>query len=434
MTIPIVKGIVIEKGSHFFLLLCIHIINIVDMDTVNYQTKAQIFLVYLSEQNYSARYVSLLKKECERAVGYLSSFGSLDGYLENYSKKFGLPLNISRLGASRLILSYFEDGRLPSRRHPLRYKATSYERLSATIRSYVDSYVAACGGGWSSSTSEQTRRQLSSFLLHIQVSGKDLAEVTEDVVWSYFYDSERDVALRGHGVSYTVRRFLLWVGGQPGGECLAHMLPMVPMMARVRKPFDCLTEEEDSRLLAYVLGDGCKLSLRDRAICVIARFCGLRACGIAALRMSDIDLSRRRFSIRQRKTGVPLEQSLRPVVGNAICRYVKEERPLSDAPELFLVNEREVRPLSPAAVGFVCDKAYRLAGVRRDGHRKGGHILRHRFAQCLIEGGACDAAAMRLLGHSSPSSLDVYLETDQARLRDCALSISDFAMGKEVLA
>jgi hypothetical protein len=41
---------------------------------------------------------------------------------------------------------------------------------------------------------------------------------------------------------------------------------------------------------------------------------------------------------------------------------------------------------------------------------------------------------MRLLGHVSPSSLNVYLETDERRLRECALSISDFAIGKEVLA
>jgi hypothetical protein len=41
---------------------------------------------------------------------------------------------------------------------------------------------------------------------------------------------------------------------------------------------------------------------------------------------------------------------------------------------------------------------------------------------------------MRLLGHTSPSSLEVYLESDDQRLRDCALSISGFKTGKEVLA
>jgi hypothetical protein len=75
------------------------------MDTVYYQAKAQTLLVYLSEQNYSANYMSLFKKESERAVDYLSSYGSFDGYLENYSERFGLNLNVFRLGAVRLILS-----------------------------------------------------------------------------------------------------------------------------------------------------------------------------------------------------------------------------------------------------------------------------------------------------------------------------------------
>ena len=116
-----------------------------------------------------------------------------------------------------------------------------------------------------------------------------------------------------------------------------------------------------------------------------------------------------------------------------LCVEIMRERPQCSLPELFLVDEREVRPLTPGAVGEVCRKAYRLAGVRRDDCGSGSHLLRHRFAQSLIEGGACDSAAMRLLGHTSPSSLDVYLETDLRRLRDCALSISGFVIGKEVL-
>ena len=239
---------------------------------------------------------------------------------------------------------------------------------------------------------------------------------------------------KGGGVSYEVRRFLRWLCATPGGECYRRVLVFVPTVRQARKAFDCLTEEDDTRLVHFVTDDGCGLSLRDRAIFVVARFCGLRASDIAALRMDDIDLGRSRLSVRQRKTGVALEQALRPVVAGAICHYVARERPLSDLPELFLVDERDVRPLSPGTVGMVCDKVYRLAGVRQDGHRGGSHLLRHRFAQSLTDGGACDAAAMRLPGHTSPSSLNVYLDTDLKRLRDCALSISGFDLGKEVLA
>jgi site-specific recombinase XerD len=404
------------------------------MVTFNYQAKADTLLGYLSEHGYSDHYVSLFRNECERIVDYFSEFGTLEGYLQAYGKKPGTVLLPYRERVARVILCYFENGRKPSRQHPMRRKEIGYEMLSDANRGFVDSYLAIGSSGWSPSTAKKTSRVVSSFLLHCQQSGNTLSDLTEDAVWSYFYDPDRDVVLRGVYSSSVIRRFLRWAGGQSGGAGYAHILPMVPRMKQPHKVFDCLTAEEDSRLVGYVLGDGCELSLRDRAVLVVARFCGLRACDIASLRMEDVDLEHSRLSVRQHKTGVPMEQALRPVVGNAICRYVMEERPESGLPEVFLVDEREVRPLRPGLVGDICDKAYRLAGVRENGHRHGSHLLRHRFAQALVENGASDSTAMRLLGHVSPSSLNVYLETDERRLRECALSISDFAIGKEVLA
>ena len=406
----------------------------INMVTSDYQAKADTLLGYLSENGYSDNYVSLFRTECERIVGHFSESGTLEGCLQGYGKSPGGVLPPYRERVARAILCYFENGRKPSRRHPMRRKEGAYGMLSDANRGFVDSYMAAGSAGWSPSTAKKTERAVSSFLLHCQQSGSGLPDMSEDAVWSYFYDADRDAVLRGACPGSVIRRFLRWAGGQPGGEGYAHILPMVPRMKQPHKVFDCLTAEEDGRLVEYVLGDGCGLSLRDRAVLVVARFCGLRACDIASLRMEDVDLGHSRLSVRQRKTGVPVEQALRPVVGNAICRYVMEERPASGLPELFLVDDREVRPLSPGLVRCICDKAYRLAGVRRDGQRHGSHLLRHRFAQALVENGVGDSTAMRLLGHVSPSSLNVYLEADERRLRECALSISDFAIGKEVLA
>ena len=403
------------------------------METINYYAKAKALIGHLSGHGYSDSCIGLFRRESERLAEYLSAGGAHEGYLAGYCERYGLKLHPGRLWAIKASLSFFEDGRVPCRRHPLRHIPTSCERLSASNRGLVGSYIASCGSGWSPSTAATVRHTLSAFLLHVQLSGVELSEAAEDVVWSYFYDCERDMPLRGHGTSGAVRRFLRWLCGTPGGGRYRRILGFVPAVKKSVKVSDCLTEEEDRRLVSYILGDGCRLSLRDRAIVTVARFCGLRACDIAALRMEDIDLSRSRLAIRQHKTGQPLEQALRPVVGNAVCRYVTEERPESGLPEVFLVNERDVRPLFPSTVGAVCGKAYRLAGISRDGGRRGSHLLRHRFAQSLIDGGACDSAAMRLLGHTSPASLNVYLETDDRRLRECALSISGFAIGKEVL-
>ena len=403
------------------------------METINYQASGNELLGHLSGYGYSANYLKLFKKECERIVDYLSVSNTFDGYIQGYSERSGLKLYPDKLVVIGLIRSWMMEGRLPSRQHPLRHKATSYERLPDSLRRLVDSYVACCGGGWSSSSRSSVSKSVSAFLLHLHQSGVGLPGASEEYVWSYFYDSASDAVLRGHSVSCKVRSFLRWAGGQPGGECYARLLPMIPAVRQSGKVFDCMTEEEDARLQSHLLGGGSGLSLRDAAIVTVARFCGLRACDIASLRMEDVDLEHSRLTVTQRKTGVPLVQRLRPVVGNAIVRYVMRERPQSSLTELFLVDEREVRPLSPSTVKEACNKAYRLAGIRQDGHRRGCHLLRHRFAQSLIDGGACDAAAMRLLGHTSPASLDVYLETDERRLRECALGISDFAMGKEVL-
>ena len=362
-------------------------------------------LGYLSGHNYCDGYVRVFRFECERILDYLSSTHSLDGYLQGYFERYGVEPLPYRLRFFRLIRSFLECGRLPSRRHPLQGKESCYGMLSEASRNHLDSYIASCGGGWSCVTAKNISCTVSSFLFHIQEVGTGMDAVTENDVWAI-----------------------------SGGEFYRRILPMVPRMKQVHKVYDCLTAEEDNRLVKYILDETCQLSLRDRTIVIIARFCGLRASDIAALCMSDIDLSHSRLSIRQHKTGQPLELVLRPVVGNAVCRYVMEERPESDLSEVFLVDEREVRPLAPCTISRICDKAYRLAGIRQDGKHGGSHLLRHRFAQVLIEGGACDSTAMRLLGHTSPSSLNVYLETDGLRLRDCALSISDFKIGKEVLS
>ena len=429
-----IKGIVWLKGSHFFSnFASILIFNILYMETNYYQTKAKTLLDYMSKHNYCDYYISLFKRESEWLAAYLSSGGVYDDYLPGYCKRYGQKLYPNKLWAIKAIKRYFEEGVLPSRRHPKHDKATLYERLSESNRSYVDSYISFLGSGKPSRSLANVKSELSAFLLHIQLSGVALSDVTEDVIWSFFYDSVQNQVLHDKRISSLIRTFLRWLNESPDGECYSHIIDFVPAMKRIKKTFDCLTEEEDNRLISYVTGNSCMLSLRDKAIFIVARFCGLRASDIVALRITDIDLGHSRLSIRQCKTGVVLEQTLRPVVGNAICRYVMEERPMSDLPELFLVDDRDVRPLSPCTIGKVCDKVYRLVGVRQDGRRGGSHILRHRFAQSLIENGACDSTAMRLLGHSSPSSLNVYLDTDHKMLRSCALYISDFAIRKEVL-
>jgi len=124
----------------------------ISMVTLNYQAKADTLLGYLSGHGYSDHYVSLFRSECERIVDYFSEFGTLDGYLQAYSKKLGTDLPPYRKRVVRVILCYFENGRKPSRQHPMRRKESNYEMLSDANRCFVDSYMAVSSSRWSFST------------------------------------------------------------------------------------------------------------------------------------------------------------------------------------------------------------------------------------------------------------------------------------------
>ena len=88
------------------------------METVSYQTKADSLLCYLSEHGYSVGYVSIFRIECERIISCLTDLSTLGNYLQDYSLRFGVPLRPYRERIIRVILCYFEEGRLPSRQHP----------------------------------------------------------------------------------------------------------------------------------------------------------------------------------------------------------------------------------------------------------------------------------------------------------------------------
>lgn len=70
------------------------------------------------------------------------------------------------------------------------------------------------------------------------------------------------------------------------------------MMKRPKTVFDCMTKEEYDRLVSYILGEGCALSLMDAPIVTVATSCGLRACDITSLRIDDIDLEHSRLKVR----------------------------------------------------------------------------------------------------------------------------------------
>jgi integrase len=163
---------------------------------------------------------------------------------------------------------------------------------------------------------------------------------------------------------------------------------------------------------------------RDYAIILLICRLGLRGVDVKGLRLADLDWSANRISVVQAKTGRRVQLPLLKDVGWAIIDYVRDGRPASDCPEVFLRHTAPIGPFSDQDhLHQILVKHARLAHVRLGEERRHGmHSLRHTLATRLMEDGTPIEQIADILGHQSVQSTGVYLKSSLGLLSQCALN------------
>jgi len=175
------------------------------------------------------------------------------------------------------------------------------------------------------------------------------------------------------------------------------------------------------------------LTLRDKAIGVLALYTGLRGCDIVGLTLDAINWDKDLIYIKQQKTESPLELPLTAIVGNAIYDYLTSERPHTESRYIFISQNKPYDRLKNRSIGNVAALIMKTAGIRQSkGDRKGFHIFRHHLATSLLGNGVPQPVISRTLGHTSPDSLEPYLRADFPHLKECSINIERFPVSKEV--
>ncbi|MGH2862458.1 MAG: tyrosine-type recombinase/integrase [Solirubrobacteraceae bacterium] len=118
---------------------------------------------------------------------------------------------------------------------------------------------------------------------------------------------------------------------------------------------------------------------RDYAIVLLICRLGLRVVDVKRLRFADLDWPGNRLSVVQAKTGRRLDLPLLKDVGWAIIDYIRDGRPASDCPQLFLRHTAPIGPFSDQDhLHQILVKHARVAHVRvGEQRRRGMHSLRH---------------------------------------------------------
>jgi integrase len=163
---------------------------------------------------------------------------------------------------------------------------------------------------------------------------------------------------------------------------------------------------------------------RDYAVLMIAVKLGIRTCDIRNLRPSNFDWDQHMVSFTQLKTGEPLSLPLPVDVGWAVIDYLKNGRPVSETPEVFL---RAVAPYeSLQNFDNILIKHMRKAGIPLDSLKHHGlHSLRHSLATHMLDEEIPITSIQGVLGHVNAESTEKYIGVNVRQLRSCALEVTD---------
>ena len=266
----------------------------------------------------------------------------------------------------------------------------------------------------------------STFFLSVQQKGIDsLVKITEEAVLSIFMSPD-GTRLRSCSYKKNIAAVLkACIPYYP--ETCHRILAFLPALRETRKNIQYLTSEEIQKIKEALANGENSLTLRDKAIGMLALYTGLRGCDIAGLTLDAIDWDRDLIHITQQKTEFPLELPLTAVVGNAIYDYLTSERPHTESRHLFVSQNKPCDRLKSRSIGNVAVRIMKVAGIRQSkGDRKGFHIFRHHLATALLGNGVPQPVISRTLGHTSPNSLEAYLSADFPHLKECSISIERF--------
>ncbi|GIF22258.1 integrase [Paractinoplanes tereljensis] len=160
---------------------------------------------------------------------------------------------------------------------------------------------------------------------------------------------------------------------------------------------------------------------RDVAVLTLALCAGLRLSEMLALRIGDVTgrPGERRVEVAG-KGGRPRTVPIEPELDVLIERYLDSRRHRFGraASKDPLLVDRRGAALKRGGLQYLVESCYRRAGVS-DRVPRGAqlHALRHTFATRLAEDGANASEIMRLLGHSSLTTSQGYIEVTAEQQR-----------------
>lgn len=305
------------------------------------------------------------------------------------------------------------------------YKKRTYE---GTFANELTSFqVWRASEGMSEGTMRKETLIVTDFLIFLEKTGvPSLSRVNSETLLDFLKDISTCSDLWTRACAYTIRKFL---------SCPALSLTLgfdpAPLLSGFR-------HNRDTRLESYYTPDEIRAVMNavDRNTCwgktiyammLLACVYGLRVSDIRELFLSSIRWKSGVISIRQVKTKRFLELPLIDEVMFALLDYLKNVRPTSDDPHVFLRRSSPHTPYSKKDnFGSKVSVYFRKAGVDTTGKHHGLHSMRHSLASNLLAENTPINEIASIAGHLNVRSTKAYIRSDIQHLRLAALEVPPY--------
>lgn len=297
--------------------------------------------------------------------------------------------------------------------------------LPRQFKEAYDSYVNHCSeAGYSKSGTYTRLNRIKRMLLFFDQHGVSSIQSINAGNISEFFRSQIELDSRTVATMLTASRVFFRHLYRKGftQEDLSGKLPVVKANRKYRLP--CIWKQEDVLSVLNSIDRGSPVGKRDYAIMMLVTRYGLRSADVKKLKLSDLRWSENVIEFEQSKTCKLLRLPLLRDVGWAIIDYLQNGRSHSEYPEVFLTCTVPIRPFgqNSCALNAILAKRVQQAGVRISREvPKGMHSLRHTLASKMLANDIELPVISSVLGHVTSEATSVYLHTDIARLRECAL-------------
>ena len=264
------------------------------------------------------------------------------------------------------------------------------------------------------------------FLIFLNGKGmNNLGKLSITDIYDYCNYLKDYSSLTKSGILFTLRDFLKFLYRE--GLIAKGVSDVFPVI--VSNKFEVIpsfyTKTEINKLLSCV-DRQTKIGKRDYAVLILAIQLGIRAGDIKQLKLDHIKWDISQIEYIQQKTKNLICLPLLDNIKYALLDYLKNSRPKSSLPNIFVRHRAPFMPFSARNPFYeIINKYIGKAGIATAGKKHGLHSMRHSLASNLLSSNTPMPVITGILGHKNSNSTNLYLRIDTNSLRSVALEVPD---------